>query len=66
MPDKPHFRYEQGSKADQVAMYESQARAFPGMIKKQHEILDLTPGMKVLDAGCGSGAVSASSLWLSL
>jgi SAM-dependent methyltransferase len=39
-------------------MYESQAKAFPGMIEKQLEILDLRQGMKVLDAGCGSGAVS--------
>src|SRR5712691_6633882 len=39
-------------------MYERQAKAFPGMLEKQLEILDLRPGMKVLDAGCGSGAVS--------
>ncbi len=58
MSDKPRFRYEQGSKAEQVALYESQAKIFPGMIEKQLEILDLRPGMKVLDAGCGSGAVS--------
>ncbi len=40
MPDKPHFRYEQGSKAEQVAMYESQAKAFPVIVEKQLEILD--------------------------
>jgi cyclopropane fatty-acyl-phospholipid synthase-like methyltransferase len=35
-----------------------QAKAFGKIIEKELEVLDLKPNMKVLDAGCGTGAVT--------
>ncbi len=58
MNTKPQFRYQQASKAEQVAFFENNVKAFGEMIERQLEVLDLKPGMKVLDAGTGSGAVA--------
>ncbi len=58
MSTRPQFRYQQASKAEQVAFFENNVKSFGEMIERQLEILDLKPGMKVLDAGTGSGAVA--------
>jgi len=37
---------------------EAQAKAFGRLLEKEFEIIGLKTGMKVLDAGCGTGAVA--------
>jgi SAM-dependent methyltransferase len=58
MNTKPQFRYQQASKAEQVSFFENNVKAMSEMVERQLEVLDLKPGMKVLDAGTGSGAIA--------
>jgi len=55
---KPQDRYVDAGKPEEAARLEAQAKAFAKVIEKELEILGLKQGMKVLDAGCGTGAVS--------
>ena len=50
--------YVHAGKLEEVARLESQAKALSRILEKEFEILGLKPGMNVLDAGCGTGAVT--------
>jgi len=50
--------YAYAGRLDEAVRLEAQAKAFDKIIEKELEILDLKPNMKVLDAGCGTGAVT--------
>ncbi|MBS7619506.1 methyltransferase domain-containing protein [Candidatus Bathyarchaeota archaeon] len=58
MTGKPQDRYVHAGKLEEVMRLEAQAKAFGKVLEKEFEIVDLKPGMKVLDAGCGTGAVA--------
>jgi ubiquinone/menaquinone biosynthesis C-methylase UbiE len=65
LSDKPR-KYAYAGKLEEAIRLEAQAKALEKIIEKELEILDLKPNMKVLDAGCGTGAVTrrmASSLF---
>lgn len=55
---KPQDRYVHSGKIEEVARLEAQAKAFGKVLEKEFEILGLRQGMKVLDSGCGTGAVA--------
>ncbi len=57
MSDKPR-EYACAGKFEESVRLEAQAKAFEKIIEKELEILDLKPNMRVLDAGCGTGAVT--------
>ena len=57
MSDKPR-EYAYAGKLEESIRLEAQAKAFEKIIEKELEILDLKPNMKVLDAGCGTSAVT--------
>lgn len=57
MSDKPRG-YVDAGKPEEAMRLEAQAKALQQIIEKELEILDLKPNMKVLDAGCGTGAVT--------
>ena len=52
---KPHS-YVHASKLEEISRLEAQAKAFEVIFEKELNLLNLKPGMKVLDAGCGTGA----------
>ncbi|MDH7564093.1 MAG: class I SAM-dependent methyltransferase [Candidatus Bathyarchaeota archaeon] len=58
MTGKPQDKYVHAGKIEEVIRLEAQAKAFGKVIEKEFEILGLKQGMKVLDAGCGTGAVA--------
>ena len=51
-------KYHHAGKLEEVVRLEAQAKAFGRLLEKEFEIIGLKPGMKVLDAGCGTGAVA--------
>jgi ubiquinone/menaquinone biosynthesis C-methylase UbiE len=51
-------KYVHAGKLEEVVRLEAQAKAFGRLLEKEFEIVGLKPGMKVLDAGCGTGAVT--------
>jgi len=51
-------KYVHAGKLEEVVRLEAQAQAFGRLLEKEFEIVGLKPGMKVLDAGCGTGAVA--------
>jgi len=51
-------KYVHAGKPEEVVRLESQAKAFGRLLEKEFELMGLKPGMKVLDAGCGTGAVA--------
>jgi ubiquinone/menaquinone biosynthesis C-methylase UbiE len=51
-------KYVHAGKLEEVVRLEAQAKAFERLLEKEFEIAGLKPGMKVLDAGCGTGAVA--------
>jgi len=55
---KPQDKYVHSGKIEEVMRLEAQAKAFGKVLEKEFEILGLKQGMKVLDAGCGTGAVT--------
>ena len=57
MSDNPR-EYAGAGKLEEAIRLEVQAKAFEKIIEKELQILDLKPNMKVLDAGCGTGAVT--------
>ncbi|MGQ9640685.1 MAG: methyltransferase domain-containing protein [Candidatus Bathycorpusculaceae bacterium] len=58
MTEKPQDKYVHSGKIEEVMRLEAQAKAFEKVLEKEFEILGLKQGMKVLDAGCGTGAVA--------
>ncbi|MGQ9680890.1 MAG: methyltransferase domain-containing protein [Candidatus Bathyarchaeia archaeon] len=58
MTEKPEDKYVHSGKLEEVIRLEAQAKAFGRLLEKEFEIVGLKSGMKVLDAGCGTGAVA--------
>ena len=58
MTEKPEDKYVHSGKLEEVMRLEAQAKAFGRLLEKEFEIVGLKSGMKVLDAGCGTGAVA--------
>jgi len=58
LASKPQDKYVHAGKLEEAVRLEAQAKAFGRVLDKELEILGLKPGMKVLDAGCGTGAVA--------
>jgi len=55
--DEPRKYFLAGSR-EEVIRLEAQADALNELIENELRILDLKPNMKVLDAGCGTGAIT--------
>ena len=51
-------KYVHAGSIEEVARLEAQAKAFEEQLESELRILDLKPRMKVLDAGCGTGAIT--------
>jgi len=50
--------YGYGGRLEEVVRLEAQGKALSKILEKEFEILGLKSGMNVLDAGCGTGAVT--------
>ena len=57
MGDKPR-KYSHAGKIEEVARLEAQGKVYSRLLEKEMDLLDLKPGMRVLDAGCGTGVVT--------
>ena len=57
MGDKPRTYVRVGD-SKEASRLETQAKIMKPLLEKQFEFMGLKPNMKVLDAGCGSGAVT--------
>jgi ubiquinone/menaquinone biosynthesis C-methylase UbiE len=55
--DKPR-EYMFAGRLEEASRLEAQAKAVGKIIERELEILDLKPNMRVLDAGCGTGAIT--------
>jgi ubiquinone/menaquinone biosynthesis C-methylase UbiE len=51
-------RYGDAGNAAEVVRLESQARSMSHLVAQEFQLLNLRPNLKVLDAGCGSGAIT--------
>ena len=51
-------QYSYGGKLEEVFRLEAQGRVYSGLLEKEIDFLGLKPGMRVLDAGCGTGVVT--------
>ena len=58
MNSETQDKYVHAGKLQEVTRLEAQAKAFDRILQKEFEILGLEPRMKVLDAGCGTGAIA--------
>jgi ubiquinone/menaquinone biosynthesis C-methylase UbiE len=57
LSDKPR-KYVAAGRPDETIRLEAQAKALDQTIERELGILGLKPGMRVLDGGCGTGAVT--------
>ena len=57
MSDKPR-EYVAAGRLDETIRLEAQAKALDQIIERELGILGLKPGMRVLDGGCGTGAIT--------
>lgn len=57
MDNKPK-KYSHAGKLEEVARLEAQGRVYGRLLEKEIALLGLKPGMRVLDAGCGTGVVT--------
>lgn len=57
MGDKQR-RYVRSGDSEEASRLETQAKIMNPLLEKQFEFMGLKPNMKVLDAGCGSGAIT--------
>ena len=55
LKSKPR-EYVHASKIEEIMRLEAQAKALESTFERELTLLDLHPGMRVLDAGCGTGA----------
>ena len=51
-------KYSHAGKIEEVARLEAQGKVYSRLLEKEIDLLDLKPGMRVLDAGCGTGVVT--------
>ena len=51
-------QYSYGGKREEVLRLEAQGRVYSRLLEKEIDLLGLKPGMRVLDAGCGTGVVT--------
>jgi ubiquinone/menaquinone biosynthesis C-methylase UbiE len=51
-------QYSYAGKPEEVLRLEAQGRVYGRLLEKEIELLSLKPGMRVLDAGCGTGVVT--------
>jgi ubiquinone/menaquinone biosynthesis C-methylase UbiE len=51
-------KYSYGGKPEEVLRLEAQGRVYGRLLEKEIELLSLKPGMRVLDAGCGTGVMT--------
>ena len=57
LKSKPRL-YVHASKIEEISRLEAQAKALEVIFEKELNLLNLKPGIQVLDAGCGTGAKS--------
>lgn len=57
LSDKPRT-YKWAEFNEEIQRLENQAKSFEVILNKELEIMKLTPNMRILDAGCGTGAVT--------
>ena len=57
LDDKPK-KYAFAGKIEEVARLETQGKVYGRLLEKEIDLLGLKPGMRVLDAGCGTGVVT--------
>ena len=58
MSEKSPREYDYGAKKEEATRLELQALAMEPLIRQELQVLNLQKGMKILDAGCGTGAIS--------
>jgi ubiquinone/menaquinone biosynthesis C-methylase UbiE len=51
-------QYSYGGKLEEVLRLEAQGKVYHSLLEKEIDLLGLKPGMRVLDAGCGTGVVT--------
>ena len=51
-------KYSYGGKPEEALRLEAQGTVYGRLLEKEIELLSLKPGMRVLDAGCGTGVVT--------
>jgi len=51
-------QYSYGGKLEEVLRLEAQGKVYHRLLEKEIDLLGLKPGMRVLDAGCGTGVVT--------
>jgi cyclopropane fatty-acyl-phospholipid synthase-like methyltransferase len=50
--------YMYAGRLDEATRLEAQGKVVDQIVERELEILDLKPNMRVIDAGCGTGAVT--------
>ena len=58
MSEKSPRKYDYGAKKEEATRLEIQALAMEPVIRQELQVLNLQKGLKILDAGCGTGVIS--------